>query len=40
MNTLAGWVDVAYDESMSFYMPVTFSLLGPSIMIDESKTLN
>lgn len=37
---IAGWVDIVDDESISFYTPVTLSLLVPSIMIDESKTLN
>lgn len=29
------WIDIADDESISFYIPVTLSLLVPSIMIDE-----
>lgn len=37
---IAGWVDVTDAESISFYIPVTLSLLVPSIMIDESKTFN
>lgn len=37
---IAGWVDVVDDKSISFYTPVTLSLLVPSIMIDESKTFN
>ena len=32
---IAGWVDVTDDESISFYITVTLSLLVPSIMIDE-----
>ena len=32
---IAGWINVTDDESISFYRPVTLSLLVPSIMIDE-----
>jgi len=43
MNSLigiAGGVDVADDESISFYTPATLSLLVLSIMIEASKTFN
>ena len=36
----ARWLDLRNEESVSFYMPVTFSLFVPSIMIDESKIFN
>ena len=32
---IAGWIDITDDSSISFYIPVTLSLLVPSIMIDE-----
>lgn len=32
---IARWIDITDDESISFYIPVTLSLLVPSIMIDE-----
>lgn len=32
---IARWIDITDDESISFYIPATLSLLVPSIMIDE-----
>lgn len=32
---IARWIDIPDDESISFYIPVTLSLLVPSVMIDE-----
>lgn len=37
---IKGWVDITDNSSISFYTPVTLSLLVPSIMIDESKIFN